>query len=201
MKKSFIVSLIITISLLSLTSCSADDDFQPNTYEKESIETSQNASRIIETSQNASRIKAKTRAAMSASTGWQTIEYSGSPNLQTFNNQKVLLSGTAVNGVTGYYICQVVKVSCTVNVQDPDEEMIRGVSNESRCGFVPGTASTSSPIRGTQAIVNPSNPSQYTITSVCYKIITNMGGIAYPSNYWVPCNPNDVTLFYQYRSF
>lgn len=186
-KKIFLSSMLI----LPLFSCNTDDDYEFNDIQGEYA--------VMQQSTNASKTRA--RAAAYSTSGWETVEYTGTPTFQTYNNQKIILNGAAINGVTGTYICQVVKVSCTINVSNPDDEIVRGVSNDTRCGFVPGTASTSSPVRGTQAIQNPSNLNQYTVTSVCYKIITNMAGMAYPSNYWVPCSPDDVTLYYLYRSF
>ena len=99
---------------------------------------------------------------------------------------------------TGVYICDVVTINGIITLSDPDNEFIRSAQN-SACGYNPGTISSGTPIRATTAVVDPTDPSKYHLTTTCYRIITNMAGISYPSNYWRPCSPNTAKLHYQYR--
>ncbi|MCM1079001.1 MAG: hypothetical protein NC344_04870 [Bacteroidales bacterium] len=185
MEKSILLSLI---SLFACISCNSDEEFESvNSYSEPAYGNS------------VSQAKAKSSATFYA-TDWQTIVYNGEVAHQTFNNQKVFLNSAAINNVSGIYICQVVKVRGTIVLNNPDDEVVRAVEDD-RCGYVPGTVGTEKPVRGVELEENLNMPGTYTLTTNCYKVISSLSGVAYPSNYWIPCSPDEAKLCYKYRSF
>lgn len=130
---------------------------------------------------------------------WETRVFSGTPDQQKYKNQKVILNSRVIKGSTGIYLCDVVKVTTKITVTNSDDEIIRAVTNDDRCGYIASTVSTSTPVRGTEVVQDPNNPSIYRVSTTCYRIIASTSGIMYPSNYWIPCNPNNVKLVYKYR--
>lgn len=76
-KKIFLSSMLI----LPLFSCNTDDDYEFNDIQGEYA--------VMQQSTNASKTRA--RAAAYSTSGWETVEYTGTPTFQTYNNQKIYL--------------------------------------------------------------------------------------------------------------
>lgn len=129
---------------------------------------------------------------------WVTREYTGTTTQAKATNQKVLMGAAASGQQYGVYICDVVTVQGKVILDSADDELVRSIENPA-CGYVPSTITKAQPTRGTTAVANINNKKEYILSTTCYRIITDMSGTSYPTNYWRPCAPEQVKLFYEYR--
>lgn len=153
-----------------------------------------------ETTMDASKVQTRVATGDGTSVGTNEIinigtinTWTGERSMRTYTKQKVLMGAGTPMGATGIYICDVVEISATT---DADPNLIYRSVVDNECGYVPNTIDDPSPVIGTQA-ADIAGQYSYTLKTVCYRIISNTAGIQFPSNYWIPCPPEQAKLKYQ----
>lgn len=119
--------------------------------------------------------------------------WTGEKRITTYTKQKILMNGAMPMGATGVYICDVKEITA---VTSANPNMIYRSVEDNDCGYISSTVSTSSPVIGTSAVENVGQ-NTFTLKTTCYRIISNAAGMQYPSNYWIPCPPEEALLKYK----
>lgn len=91
------------------------------------------------------------------------------------------------------YICNFYTIT-TVTNKNPNR--IYFSVNDDDCGFKPTATSQDDIVRGTRAYDN--GDGTYTLKTVCYKILSNLEGVAPAGSGYIPCDPYKALLKYKY---
>lgn len=197
--KKFRIQLVAVLAAccsLGMVSC---DNEEFSSVEYAEVPTMKRTT-MEETTMDASKVQTRVATGDGTSVGTNEIinigttnTWIGEPSMRTYTKQKVLMSAATPMGTAGIYICDVVEISATT---DTNSNLVYLGVVDNECGYTPNTIDDSSPVIGTQAIHNAVS-NNYTLKTICYRIISNTAGIQYPSNYWIPCPPEQAKLKYQ----
>ena len=92
----------------------------------------------------------------------------------------------------GVYVCKMYTITAVTN-ENPN--MVYFSVDDDECGFKPTATSKDPIVRGTRAFDN--GDGTYTLKTICYKIISDMQGIAPSGDGYLPCDPYKALLKYK----